>query len=367
MRVSQVMTKQQVLTLYLNEIYLGNNSYGIAAAAQTYFDKPLSQIDIAQAASLAALPKAPTNYDPFLHPQDALARRNFVIGRMLADGAITAGPGRCGHRRAAAAARRRRAQNVPNGGYFADAVKAQLVQHFGADSGQPGRADRPYQPEPGAAARRRPRRCATGWSTTTAPMTAGTAWSRMWTTRLSPTTGSRTSPNKPIPPGMRQDWHLGIVLDPRAAPRESATSTPRPRPAGNRRDQPRYHALGPPGGARRMAGRPDAVSEVLHPGDIIMVSGLSPAPGAGADPQHPGRADLHGPAHRPRARHGRRLEPRCQPLNRVTQAQRQPGSSVKPFVYLTAMEQGIQPDAPVLDGALRAADARWHRLPAGQL
>ena len=89
MRVSQVMTKQQVITLYLNEVDLGHNSFGIAAAAQTYFDKPLGQLDIAQAATLAALPKAPTNYDPFLHPQDALTRRNFIIGRMLADGAIT--------------------------------------------------------------------------------------------------------------------------------------------------------------------------------------------------------------------------------------------------------------------------------------
>jgi penicillin-binding protein 1A len=84
MRVSQMMTKQQVITLYLNEVDLGHNTFGIAAAAQTYFDKPLGQLDIAQAASLAALPKAPTNYDPFLHPQDALTRRNFIIGRMLA-------------------------------------------------------------------------------------------------------------------------------------------------------------------------------------------------------------------------------------------------------------------------------------------
>ena len=58
-RVSRVMSKQQILALYLNEIYLGNNSYGVAAAAQAYFDKPLSQLTIAEAASLGALPKAP--------------------------------------------------------------------------------------------------------------------------------------------------------------------------------------------------------------------------------------------------------------------------------------------------------------------
>jgi penicillin-binding protein 1A len=87
-RVTRVMSKQQILALYLNEIYLGNNSYGVAAAAQAYFDKPLSQLTIAQAASLGALPKAPTTYDPFRNPQQALDRRNWVIGRMLADGAI---------------------------------------------------------------------------------------------------------------------------------------------------------------------------------------------------------------------------------------------------------------------------------------
>ena len=117
------MTKQQVLTLYLNEVDLGHNSFGVAAAAQTYFDKPLSSSTSPRPRPLAALPKAPTNYDPFLHPQDALQRRNFVIGRMLADGAITqaqadaARPSRC-CRAPAPPARR-----VPDGGYFADAVR----------------------------------------------------------------------------------------------------------------------------------------------------------------------------------------------------------------------------------------------------
>ena len=132
MRVSQVMTKQQVLTLYLNEVDLGHNSYGIAAAAQTYFNKPLSQLDIAQAATLASLPKAPTNYDPFLHPQDALARRNFVISRMLADGVITQAEANTATAEPLLPRAGGDTQSVPDGGYFADAVKAELLQRFGA-------------------------------------------------------------------------------------------------------------------------------------------------------------------------------------------------------------------------------------------
>ena len=154
MRVSQVMTKQQVLTLYLNEVDLGHNSYGIAAAAQTYFNKPLSQLDIAQAATLASLPKAPTNYDPFLHPQDALGRRNFVISRMLADGVITQAAGQCRDRRTPAAARRRRHAKRARWRLFRRCGEGRAVAALWRVDRQPGRAGRPYQPEPETPARR---------------------------------------------------------------------------------------------------------------------------------------------------------------------------------------------------------------------
>ncbi len=88
-RLDATYPKQKILELYLNEIFLGENSYGVAAAALNYFDKSLDQLDISEAAFLAALPKAPSNYDPRFNKAAALDRRNWVIGQMAENGYIT--------------------------------------------------------------------------------------------------------------------------------------------------------------------------------------------------------------------------------------------------------------------------------------
>ncbi len=88
-RLEKTFNKDRILELYLNEIYLGNRSYGVAAAAQNYFNKPLDQLTVAQAAYLGALPKGPENYDPRKHKDRAIERRNWVIARMVENGHIT--------------------------------------------------------------------------------------------------------------------------------------------------------------------------------------------------------------------------------------------------------------------------------------
>ena len=88
-RIDATYPKDKILELYLNEIYLGENSYGVAAAALNYFGKSLDELDIAEVAFLAALPKAPANYDPRFHHDAALDRRNWVIGQMADNGYIT--------------------------------------------------------------------------------------------------------------------------------------------------------------------------------------------------------------------------------------------------------------------------------------
>lgn len=88
-RIEATFSKQKILELYLNEIYLGLGSYGIAGASLSYFGKSLDQLDLAQMAYLAALPKGPSNYHPYKHKKRAIARRNWVLGRMLANGYIT--------------------------------------------------------------------------------------------------------------------------------------------------------------------------------------------------------------------------------------------------------------------------------------
>jgi len=88
-RIEQAFDKNRILDLYLNEIYLGYGSYGVAAAALNYFNKSLDELTLAEAAYLAALPKAPNNYHPIRRHEAAVARRNWVIGRMAEDGRIT--------------------------------------------------------------------------------------------------------------------------------------------------------------------------------------------------------------------------------------------------------------------------------------
>ncbi len=99
-RMEKAFTKDQLLELYLNEIYLGHGSYGVVAAALNYFDKSLDELTLGETAFLAALPKAPNNYDPVRNPEAAKARRDWVVGRMLEDGYITRRRGRGGEGRA---------------------------------------------------------------------------------------------------------------------------------------------------------------------------------------------------------------------------------------------------------------------------
>src|SRR6202163_2535435 len=88
LRIERTYSKEKILELYLNEIYLGFGAYGVAAASLLYFDKSVHELTIAEAAYLAALPKGPNNYNPFRKRDEAIARRNYVIDRMAEDGYI---------------------------------------------------------------------------------------------------------------------------------------------------------------------------------------------------------------------------------------------------------------------------------------
>ncbi|MGN6517544.1 MAG: penicillin-binding protein 1A [Rhizomicrobium sp.] len=88
-RIDATYSKSKILELYLNEIFLGENSYGVAAAALNYFGKSLDQLDVSEVAFLASLPKAPANYDPRYHKQAAIDRRDWVIGQMYDNGYIS--------------------------------------------------------------------------------------------------------------------------------------------------------------------------------------------------------------------------------------------------------------------------------------
>ncbi len=333
LRVQRVMSKQQILALYLNEIYLGANSYGVAAAAQAYFDKPLSGLTVAQAAMLASLPKAPTSYNPFLHPADALNRRNWVIQRMLDDGAIT-------QMQAAAATaepllpRAGTPLTVPDAGYFADAVQADLISRFGQQQAMQGGliVNTSLDPALQEAAinavqdgLERYDHNYAGWHGLVAHVDDDDL-AQHWQADLG---------KQSVPPGMRDNWHLGMVIGlTNAAARIGYFDT---NTGANRIGMFSFASL-------------HWAHPVLQPGDVVMVSPLS---GAALTLQQ--IPSIQGSLICLDPRTGRVLamvggwSHDISPFNRATQAERQPGSSVKPFDYLTALEQGIQPDATVLD------------------
>ncbi|MDB5694206.1 MAG: family penicillin-binding protein, partial [Alphaproteobacteria bacterium] len=130
-RIENVLTKQQILELYLNQIFLGRNAYGVEAAARAYFDKDVNQLTLPEAAYLAILPKGPSNYDPNQRPERALARRNWVLAEMEKNGFITA-PQREAAQAAAlgtVAGPRESVRNV--GGYFMEELRRQLIARYG--------------------------------------------------------------------------------------------------------------------------------------------------------------------------------------------------------------------------------------------
>lgn len=132
-KMEQTFTKDHILELYLNEIYLGVGSYGVASAALNYFDKSMSELTIGEMAFLAALPKGPNNYHPTRKPQAALERRNWVLKRMAEEGYITPA--------VMADAMKESIQMTPrhsdmmnDAGYYAEEVRRFVVERYGEQS-----------------------------------------------------------------------------------------------------------------------------------------------------------------------------------------------------------------------------------------
>ena len=133
LRIEQAYSKDKIFELYLNEIYLGLGSYGIAAAALNYFDKPVNQLTIAEAAYLAALPKAPENYNPLRHEDRAIERRNWVIDRMVENGYIRAADGEAAKASPLEVTVRPRGNYLFASEFFAEEVRRNLIELYGAE------------------------------------------------------------------------------------------------------------------------------------------------------------------------------------------------------------------------------------------
>jgi penicillin-binding protein 1A len=131
LRIERTYSKQKILELYLNEIYLGFGAYGVAAASLLYFDKSVHELTIAEAAYLAALPKGPNNYNPFRRHDDAVARRNYVLDRMAEDGYITTAQADKSKKDPLTVTVRPTGAHIFAAEYFAEEVRRYLYEKYG--------------------------------------------------------------------------------------------------------------------------------------------------------------------------------------------------------------------------------------------
>ena len=363
-RIDQSMSKEHVLELYLNEIYLGLQSYGVAAAAQAYFNKGLDELSLPEAAFLAALPKAPNNYNPFRAADAAKIRRDWVIDRMAEDRAITAAE--AGEAKAAPIrpAAFHRPETITGAEWFGEEVRRQMIERFGADrTTQGGYVIRTsLDPALQSAADRALRqgllsydRVRGGWRGAVAHLESGPSLKLGWSGRLAAT---------PRPPGMLPEWTLAVVLE---TTNDEAKLGWLDRAAGS---APRTSSMqladvawAKPAQANGLGPVPRRITDVLQVGDIVMAefAGASSGQAQAHTQARPDRLllrqipQVQGAIVSLDPATGRVLAMsggwnfESSQFNRATQAQRQPGSSFKPFVYLTALEAGLSPSQRVLD------------------
>ena len=133
-RIERALDKDRILELYLNQIYLGNRAYGVAAASLNYFNKPLSELTIAEASYLAILPKGPANYHPVRHHDRAVARRDYAIGRMLERGYITEEQATAARAEELTTVDRLAGDEYVAASHFVEEVRRQVQSQYGEDA-----------------------------------------------------------------------------------------------------------------------------------------------------------------------------------------------------------------------------------------
>jgi penicillin-binding protein 1A len=134
-RLESTLTKQQILELYLNSIFLGRNAYGVQASARAYFDKDVNELTLPEAAYLAVLPKAPANYDPLRATQKALDRRNYVLREMYRNGYITEDQWKSAAATPLGTIRYGSNEKFrQQGGFFMEEVRRELIKQFGENA-----------------------------------------------------------------------------------------------------------------------------------------------------------------------------------------------------------------------------------------
>jgi len=353
-RIERAYSKDRILELYLNEIYLGMGAYGVAAAAMNYFNKELSDLTVEEVAYLAALPKGPNNYHPFRQTKAAIARRNWIIGQMAENGYITAAEAEAAKKKPLGINIRPTGAHIFAAEYFAEEVRRTLLSTYGEDKLYSGGLSvrTTLDPKLQQIARRvlidglvdfdRQK----GWRGPVAKIDINGDWG--------------AALNKVESPGDIQPWRLGIVL--KIEPTKATVGLrPEKQQDGSLVDKREAVEIGfdelkwAKSAAKK--GPLKTVGDVLSLGDVIYVAPKDPKDLGGTwslmqipevggaivamDP-NTGRvfADVGG------------FSFAMSEFDRAIQAKRQPGSSFKPFVYSAAIDNGYKPTSIVLDAPI---------------
>ena len=354
MRIERAYTKQKILELYLNEIYLGLGAYGVAAASLIYFDKSVHELAIEEVAYLAALPKAPTNLHPYRQRERALERRNWVIDRMVENGYITAADGEKAKRTQLNVNPRPTGAHIFAAEYFAEEVRREVYERYGEKKLYEGGLSvrTTLNPKLQVVAKKALTDGlvrydeARGWRGAMQKLeTAGD-----WGSRLGEVRALSDIP-----------WRLAVVLDVTDQGARVGLQPPRDRSGALAAE--REIGVIPIEGVKwvkQADGRDKGktvvrVNQVLNPGDVIYVETLENRPGQWRLKQAPeveGGIIVMDPwTGRVQALVGGFSYDESQ-FNRATQAFRQPGSSFKPFVYAAALDNGYTPSSVVLDAPI---------------
>ena len=342
LRIEQELSKDEILELYLNKIFLGHRAYGVGAAAEVYYDTSPRNLTLAQVATIAGLPKAPSTLNPITSPEASRARRRYVLNRMLQDGHIT----NAQHREAVEApvtAQLGHYRGQSAAPYVGEMVRAEMVERFGTAAYTGGyTVYLTIRNDLQTAARQAVRRALIRYD-------LRHGW-RDAENRLAPLPESkqeldRALSNTPARGGFKN----GIVTH--AGPKVAHIYL-----GGNRWAELTLEEIlwaRPMEHVDRRGSTPNTTSDVLHPGDLVhlifednvwRLRQIPEASGAlvALDPIDGAVRALTGG-----------FDFALSKFNRATQAHRQPGSSFKPFLYTAALAKGYTPgtlvnDAPVV-------------------
>jgi penicillin-binding protein 1A len=348
MKIERAFSKERILELYLNEIYLGMGAYGVAAASLLYFDKSVHELSVAEAAYLAALPKAPNNYHPFRQRERALERRNYVLDRMAEDHYITAQEAEKAKKEPLKITPRPTGAHIFAAEYFAEEVRRYIYDNFTEKKLYEG----------GLSVR-----------TTLDPKMQVLARKvlvdgfvnfdeqhgyRGAAQKIDPTGdwGAKLAEVKAL--SDVAPWRLAVVLEADdASARVGLQPGREPGGALSKERETGTIALEGMKWAKARGKTPAKVSQVLSPGDVVYVEPL----GSGQFrlrqvPEVSGAIVAMDPqTGRVLAMAGGFSYDQSQ-FNRATQALRQPGSSFKPLVYAAALDNGYTPSTVVLDAPI---------------